>query len=317
MKGGNAAAGWRAESRIPSSVRNLGVDDALRRRRRMCALTCMQPADVDRDASGSEGAGARPALPAVAGFAAAAAAQDASQARSRHGTSAAARVLGMLAGVAPVVPHAIIWDVRALFPLLLRRSTRAHEAPTDAGAKNVAAAPACVRALRVRAVALRRCTCGRSAANKRLGLRQTSLAHAAHPAYPCCRCCRWRLRAAGIIALLAPRSAHAIRLLAHLFRMQELEVPANEQLVYDAACALKDRHLLAQGRLFVFQVRRPRSPAAHACACMYVCIHFSVAAPQRTDSSSLRAQQRIAFFSSLFGLVHKKTLVRSARENAR
>jgi hypothetical protein len=274
----------------------------------------MQPADVDRDASGSEGAGARPALPAVAGFAAAAAAQDASQARSRHGTSAAARVLGMLAGVAPVVPHAIIWDVRALFPLLLRRSTRAHVAPTDAGAKNVAAAPACVRALRVRAVALRRCTCGRSAANKRLGLRQTSLAHAAHPAYPCCRCCRWRLRAAGIIALLAPRSAHAIRLLAHLFRMQELEVPANEQLVYDAACALKDRHLLVQGRLFVFQVRGRRR-RMHVC--VHVCMYFSVAAPQRTDSSSLRAQQRIAFFSSLFGLVHKKTLVRMRAQRAK
>ncbi len=85
-------------------------------------------------------------------------------------------------------------------------------------------------------------------------------------------------------------------------------MPPNEQLVYDAACALKDRHLLVQGRLFVFEVRataawRPETSA------VFVRQSSLAALLRRTDATSLRAQQRIAFFSSLFGLVHKKTLV--------
>ena len=50
-------------------------------------------------------------------------------------------------------------------------------------------------------------------------------------------------------------------------------MPRSEALLFDAACALKERHLLLQGRLYVFQTRA-------------------------------------AFFSSVFGVVHKRLMAR-------
>jgi hypothetical protein len=180
------------------------------------------------------------------------------------------------------------------------------------------------------------------------------------------------------IALLTLFLASCVRgatVVLAAFCMQEFEVPPNEQLVYDAACALKDRHLLVQGRLFVFEVRATSAAQlsrnigcacrmhehVQECICMahplakrgskmariawspfgfevvglfefqailafkhnrvHTCAQHvhqsSLAALRRADASSLRAQQRIAFFSSLFGLVHKKTLVRVASARAR
>jgi hypothetical protein len=73
------------------------------------------------------------------------------------------------------------------------------------------------------------------------------------------------------IALLTLFLASCVRgatVVLAAFCMQEFEVPPNEQLVYDAACALKDRHLLVQGRLFVFEVRATSAAQSrsHVCA---------------------------------------------------
>lgn len=80
----------------------------------MCACLCVTIVDMADDDGGGGGGGAGVEM---------------KQSASHAHTSAAARVLGMFAGVAPIVPHAIIRDVRTRAQQLLRAARQGQHTP--------------------------------------------------------------------------------------------------------------------------------------------------------------------------------------------